>query len=115
MIGSSIVSAIDAGPSPSTCDGLGYKNLSAISRSVLTIADRLFFKTLEIGWLRHGVAEIIKMAVVKDYDLFQQLESVGLTFFIPNSRLLNQIILNIFERWLIKFWWCNEKLCRSGI
>lgn len=79
MIGSSIVSAIDAGPSPRTCcDGLGYKNLSgAYHAPVLTIADRLFFKTLKIGWLRHGVAEIIKMAVVKDYDLFQQLESVG--------------------------------------
>ena len=79
MIGSSIVSAIDAGPSPRTCcDGLGYKNLSgAYHAPVLTIADRLFFKTLKIGWLRHGVAEIIKMAVVKDYNLFQQLESVG--------------------------------------
>ena len=79
MIGSSIVSAIDAGPSPRTCcDGFGYKNLSgAYHAPILTITDRLFFRTLRTGWLRHGIAEIIKMAVVKDYNLFQQLEEVG--------------------------------------
>ncbi len=79
MIGSSIVSAIDAGPSPRTCcDGFGYKNLSgAYHAPILTITDRLFFRTLRTGWLRHGIAEIIKMAVVKDYKLFQQLEEVG--------------------------------------
>ena len=76
MIGSSIVSAIDAGPSPRTCcDGHGYKNLTgAYHAPVLAIADTSFFKTLKLGWLRHGVAEIIKMAIVKDGRLFEQLE-----------------------------------------
>jgi len=80
MIGSSIVSAIDAGPSPRTCcDGFGYKNLTgAYHAPILTITDKSFFKTLKKGWIRHGVAEIIKMAVVKDSKLFGQLESVGI-------------------------------------
>ena len=91
IIGSSIVSAIDAGPSPRTCcDGLGYKNLSgAYHAPVLTIADRLFFKTLKIGWLRHGVAEIIKMAVVKDHTLFEQLEAVGPELFLTKFATIN--------------------------
>ena len=45
MIGSSIVSAIDAGPSPRTCcDGYGYKNLSGSYHApVLTLTDRSFW------------------------------------------------------------------------
>ena len=83
MVGSSIVSAIDAGPSPRTCcDGYGYKNLlGAYHSPILTITDRSFFKTLKIGWLRHGVAEIIKMAVVKDETLFCDLEAAGSDLF----------------------------------
>ena len=83
MVGSSIVSAIDAGPSPRTCcDGYGYKNLlGAYHSPILTITDRTLFKTLKIGWLRHGVAEIIKMAVVKDEELFCDLEKAGSDLF----------------------------------
>ena len=83
MVGSSIVSAIDAGPSPRTCcDGYGYKNLlGAYHSPILTITDRSFFKTLKVGWLRHGVAEIIKMAVVKDETLFCDLEAAGSDLF----------------------------------
>ena len=29
------------------------------------LTDRSFFGTLHLGWLRHGVAEIIKMAIVR--------------------------------------------------
>jgi len=79
MLCTSIVSGIDAGPSPRTCcDGDGYKNLfGAYHPPVLTLTDRTFFSTLRVGWLRHGVAEIIKMAVVKDFSLFELLEDVG--------------------------------------
>ena len=79
MLGTSIVSSIDAGPSPRTCsDGFGYKNLSgAYHAPILTLTDRAFFKTLKIGWLRHGIAEIIKMAVVRDEELFSKLELAG--------------------------------------
>lgn len=79
MLSTSIVSGIDAGPSPRTCcDGFGYKNLfGAYHAPILAITDRTFFKTLRPGWLRHGVAEIVKMAVVKDERLFKMLEEGG--------------------------------------
>lgn len=79
MLCTSIVSGIDAGPSPRTCcDGFGYKNLyGAYHPPIQTITDRYFFKSLHQGWLRHGIAEIIKMAVTKDYELFQLLEKAG--------------------------------------
>ena len=76
MLASSIVTGIDAGPSPRTCcDGFGYKNLlGAYHPPVVSITDRFFFGSLREGWLRHGVAEVIKMAVVKNLDLFEDLE-----------------------------------------
>ncbi|MEL6493971.1 MAG: sedoheptulose 7-phosphate cyclase [Cyanobacteria bacterium J06623_7] len=76
MLSTSIVAGIDAGPSPRTCcDGFGYKNLfGAYHPPVLSITDRFFFKTLREGWLRHGIIEIVKMAVTKDAELFEMLE-----------------------------------------
>jgi len=75
----SIVSGIDAGPSPRTCcDGHGYKNIfGAYHPPIVTYTDRTFWKTLEPGLIRHGIAEIIKMAVMTDIKLFQLLESAG--------------------------------------
>lgn len=77
MLATSIVTAIDAGPSPRTCcDGFGYKNLlGAYHPPVVSITDRFFFKTLRDGWLRHGIAEIVKMSIVKDAALFADLEA----------------------------------------
>jgi len=79
MLSTSIVAGIDAGPSPRTCcDGFGYKNLfGAYHPPVLSITDRFFFKTLREGWLRHGIIEIIKMAVTKDAQLFRDMEAAG--------------------------------------
>lgn len=79
MLSTSIVAGIDAGPSPRTCcDGFGYKNLfGAYHAPVLSLTDRSFFKTLREGWLRHGIAEIIKMATVKNMELFEYLEQAG--------------------------------------
>ncbi|MGD1920879.1 MAG: sedoheptulose 7-phosphate cyclase [Pleurocapsa sp.] len=79
MLSTSIVAGIDAGPSPRTCcDGFGYKNLfGAYHPPILSITDRFFFKTLREGWLRHGIIEIIKMAVTKDAELFEYLEQAG--------------------------------------
>jgi len=79
MLSTSIVAGIDAGPSPRTCcDGFGYKNLfGAYHAPVLSLTDRSFFKTLREGWLRHGIAEILKMAAVKDAELFNYLEQAG--------------------------------------
>ncbi|MEM1325519.1 MAG: sedoheptulose 7-phosphate cyclase [Bacteroidota bacterium] len=80
MLATSIVSGIDAGPSPRTCcDGFGFKNLfGSYHAPVLTLTDRTFFKTLRTGWIRHGVAEIIKMASVKNEELFDLLEETGI-------------------------------------
>lgn len=77
MLATSIVSGIDAGPSPRTCcDGFGYKNLlGAYHPPVVSITDRYFFTSLREGWLRHGIAEIIKMGVVKNAELFADLEA----------------------------------------
>ena len=79
MLSTSIVAGIDAGPSPRTCcDGFGYKNLfGAYHAPILSLTDRSFFKTLREGWLRHGIAEIIKMATVKNEELFCYLEEAG--------------------------------------
>jgi len=79
MLCTSIVSGIDAGPSPRVCcNGFDYKNLyGSYHPPVLTITDRGFWKTLHPGWLRHGVAEIIKMAVMKDLSLFELMEKHG--------------------------------------
>ena len=79
MLSTSIVAGIDAGPSPRTCcDGFGYKNLfGAYHPPAMSITDRYFFKTLKEGWLRHGIIEIIKMAVTKDAELFSHLEQAG--------------------------------------
>lgn len=79
MLSTSLVAGVDAGPSPRTCcDGFGFKNLfGAYHPPVLSITDRTFFGTLKPGWLRHGIAEIIKMASVKDEVLFAELELAG--------------------------------------
>merc|ERR1719171_1065553 len=79
MLCTSIVAGIDAGPSPRVCcNGFDYKNLyGAYHPPVLTITDRGFWKSLHPGWLRHGVAEIIKMAVMKDISLFKLMEKWG--------------------------------------
>ncbi|MDT0575907.1 sedoheptulose 7-phosphate cyclase [Croceicoccus sp. F390] len=76
MLSTSIVTGIDAGPSPRTCcDGFGYKNLlGAYHPPVVSLTDRFFFGSLREGWVRHGIAEIIKMAVVKNAVLFADLE-----------------------------------------
>jgi len=79
MLCTSIVTGIDAGPSPRTCcDGFGFKNLyGAYHPPVLTLTDRYFWKSLHEGWIRHGIAEIIKMACVKDKSLFELVEKAG--------------------------------------
>ena len=76
MVCTSVVTGIDAGPSPRRgCDGFGFKNLfGAYHPPVITFTDRSFFKTLHRGWVRHGIAEIIKMAVIRDESLFRLVE-----------------------------------------
>ncbi len=80
MLSTSVVSAIDSGPSPrSCCDAGGFKNLlGSFHAPVLNISDRSFFKSLKTSWVRHGIAEIHKMAAIRDKELFTLLEDTGL-------------------------------------
>jgi len=79
MVGTTVVAAIDAGPSPRTCtNGAQFKNsIDAYHPPVLTLVDRHFFRTLSIGHIRNGMAEIIKMAVTDDPILFELMEQYG--------------------------------------
>ncbi len=79
MIGTTVVAAIDAGPSPRTCtNGQQFKNSMGVYHPpVLTLVDRKFFATLDTGHVRNGMAEIIKMAVTDDPILFKLLEDYG--------------------------------------
>ena len=87
MLNTSIVSGIDAGPSPRVCaDGQGYKNaFGAFHPPVLTLTDRTLWKTMHAGVTRHGIAEIVKMAVVEQYPLFELLEKVGPKFLVKTK------------------------------
>ena len=79
MLNTSIVTGIDAGPSPRTCcDGQGFKNaFGAYHPPVVTLTDRTLWKTMHTGMIRHGIAEIVKMACVENYPLFDLLEQVN--------------------------------------
>ncbi|MEB3882689.1 sedoheptulose 7-phosphate cyclase [Lyngbya sp. CCY1209] len=79
MVGTTIVAAIDAGPSPRTCtNGAQFKNsIGVYHPPVLTLVDRNFFRTLATGHIRNGMAEIIKMAVTDDPILFELMERHG--------------------------------------
>ena len=79
MVGTTVVAAIDAGPSPRTCtNGSQFKNsIGVYHPPVLTLVDRNFFRTLATGHVRNGMAEIIKMAVTDDPVLFELMEEYG--------------------------------------
>nr|VFK09902.1 MAG: 3-dehydroquinate synthase [Candidatus Kentron sp. LPFa]VFK26158.1 MAG: 3-dehydroquinate synthase [Candidatus Kentron sp. LPFa] len=104
MLCTSIVSGIDAGPSPRTCcDAGNHKNLyGAYQAPVLTLTDRTFFATLPTGCLRHGVAEILKMAIMRDFELFVLLEEHGTelirTKFATVGRADDKAFINVCNR-----------------
>ncbi|MGB6166652.1 MAG: sedoheptulose 7-phosphate cyclase [Geitlerinemataceae cyanobacterium] len=79
MVGTTVVAAIDAGPSPRTCtNGKQFKNsIGAYHPPVLTLVDRGFFRTLDVGHVRNGMAEILKMAITDDPELFELMEKYG--------------------------------------
>jgi 3-dehydroquinate synthetase len=79
MLATSVVSAVDAGPSPRTCvNGDQFKNsIGAYHPPVLTLVDSGLFATLDSRHVRHGVAEIVKMAAVDELRLFELLEEHG--------------------------------------
>jgi len=87
ILATSIVAGIDAGPSPRTCcDGQGYKNaFGAFHPPVMTLTDRTLWRTMHEGMIRHGIAEIVKMAVVENFELFELLEKVGPKFLVKTK------------------------------
>jgi len=87
ILATSIVAGIDAGPSPRTCcDGQGYKNaFGAFHPPVMTLTDRTLWRTMHEGMIRHGIAEIVKMAVVENSELFELLEKVGPKFLVKTK------------------------------
>ena len=66
MLATSVVSAIDSGPSPrSCCDAGGFKNLlGSFHAPVLNISDRSFFKTFRTSCVIHVIEEINKIYFV---------------------------------------------------
>jgi 3-dehydroquinate synthetase len=76
MVATSLVAAIDAGPSPRTCvNAGGIKNLlGVIHPPVLTLVDRSLFATLPDKDVRHGLAEALKMAIIDAEPLFAMFE-----------------------------------------
>jgi len=91
MVGTTVVAAIDAGPSPRTCtNGNQFKNsLGAYHPPVLTLVDRHLFRTLATGHIRNGMAEIIKMAITDDPVLFELMEHHGSTLMETHFATLN--------------------------
>ncbi|RMG07130.1 MAG: iron-containing alcohol dehydrogenase [Cyanobacteria bacterium J055] len=91
MVGTTVVAAIDAGPSPRTCtNGKQFKNsIGAYHPPVLTLVDRGFFRTLDVGHIRNGMAEIIKMAITDDPILFDLMEAHGLQLLETHFATLN--------------------------
>ncbi|PQZ53036.1 MULTISPECIES: iron-containing alcohol dehydrogenase [unclassified Microbacterium] len=79
MVGTSVVSAIDAGPSPRTCVNADqFKNSAGVYHPpVVAFADPTLLETLASKHVRHGVAEIVKMALVDDIDLLEKIEEHG--------------------------------------
>jgi 3-dehydroquinate synthase len=58
------------------CNG-GKNRIGAFAPPVATILDRSFLKTLPRRHLINGVGEIVKLAVIKDAELFELLERTG--------------------------------------
>ncbi|MFG2472585.1 sedoheptulose 7-phosphate cyclase [Streptomyces canus] len=56
----------------------GAKNrIGSFAAPVATLLDRRFLRTLPLRHVRNGVGEMLKLAVIKDADLFAQLERDG--------------------------------------
>ena len=52
---------------------------------VVTLTDCTLWKTMHSGMIRHGIAEIVKMAVVENRELFELLEKVGPQFLVKTK------------------------------
>ncbi|MBQ1044357.1 MULTISPECIES: sedoheptulose 7-phosphate cyclase [unclassified Micromonospora] len=80
-----LIGLVDAGVGAKTGVNFnGHKNrLGTYAPAELTVLDRTFLRTVDRRHISNGLAEILKIALIKDYRLFRLLEDHG-------SRLLNE-------------------------
>lgn len=78
-IPTTLIGMVDAGIGAKT--GVNFRQhknrLGTYHPSAVTLIDREFLGTLSPRHLRNGLAEILKMAMVKDVALFERLEATG--------------------------------------
>jgi 3-dehydroquinate synthetase len=74
-----LIGLVDAGVGAKTGVNFnGHKNrLGTYAPAELTLLDRSFLSTMDRRHISNGLAEILKIALIKDYALFQMLEGHG--------------------------------------
>jgi 2-epi-5-epi-valiolone synthase len=74
-----LIGIVDAGVGAKTGVNFnGHKNrLGTYAPADLTVLDRSFLSTLDRRHISNGLAEILKIALIKDYTLFRLLEGYG--------------------------------------
>ncbi|MFI6762850.1 sedoheptulose 7-phosphate cyclase [Micromonospora sp. NPDC050417] len=74
-----LIGLVDAGVGAKTGVNFnGHKNrLGTYAPAELTLLDRSFLTTLDHRHISNGLAEILKIALIKDYELFRMLEKHG--------------------------------------
>ena len=79
MVPTTLVAAIDAGPSPRRgVNHAKFKNsFGSFHPPIMTLTDPTFFSSLSRAYVSEGLAEMIKVAIVADKDLFGKMESWG--------------------------------------
>ncbi|MFM9257644.1 sedoheptulose 7-phosphate cyclase [Rhodococcus erythropolis] len=74
-----LIGLVDAGVGVKTGVnyGMGKNRLGTYAPALATFVDRAFLRTLDNRHLSNGLAEILKMALIKSFDLFELLEIFG--------------------------------------
>ncbi|OZC67409.1 2-epi-5-epi-valiolone synthase [Rhodococcus sp. 15-725-2-2b] len=78
-IPTTLIGLVDAGVGVKTGVnyGMGKNRLGTYAPAIATYVDRSFLRTLDDRHLSNGLAEILKMALIKSVDLFELLETYG--------------------------------------
>ncbi|MFC8182065.1 sedoheptulose 7-phosphate cyclase [Rhodococcus sp. NPDC057297] len=78
-IPTTLIGLVDAGVGVKTGVNyaMGKNRLGTYAPAIATYVDRAFLRTLDDRHLSNGLAEILKMALIKSVDLFELLETYG--------------------------------------
>ncbi|MGB2948909.1 MAG: sedoheptulose 7-phosphate cyclase [Rhodococcus sp. (in: high G+C Gram-positive bacteria)] len=78
-IPTTLIGLVDAGVGVKTGVnyGMSKNRLGTYAPAIATYVDRAFLRTLDDRHLSNGLAEILKMALIKSVDLFELLETYG--------------------------------------